>query len=165
MSENLIDSNKNLSTTHLIVTPAPVQMYSDSNYRTIHEVTGGVIVQIPDRARGEIQITNTNYNPYVVSRQPQTHEIHPSVNSKSSVGKQIAIGFIIAVTGVIIVTLIMGSEAWYYGVIVGVGAYIVLRSIYGCYASKGPEEPASRVVDKSVNSGTAPDEEDPSAPV
>lgn len=140
-------------------------MYSDSNYRTIREVAGGVIVQIPDRSPGEIQIRNPNYNPYAVSRQPQTSEIHLGVHSKSSVGKQIAIAFIITITGVIITTLIMGSDMWYYGVIVGIGAYIVLRSIYGCYASKEPEEPVSMVADKSVNTGTAPDEEDPSAPV
>ena len=60
-------------------------------------------------------------------------------------------------------TLFMGSEEWYYGVVAGIGVYILLRSIYGCYMS---EEVAENVSSNSPKQATAPtDDDDPIAPV
>ncbi len=60
-------------------------------------------------------------------------------------------------------TLFMSSNDWYYGVVAGIGVYIVLRSIYGCYKS---EDTVEGIHSNSPKQASAPiTDDDPVAPV
>ncbi len=61
------------------------------------------------------------------------------------------------VVGIIIFSLVMGTDSWYWGIIAGVGGFCVLRAFYGCYmaneerAQKPPSAPLNVPVEVVIS--------------
>jgi hypothetical protein len=72
-----------------------------------------------------------------------------------------ALAIMCIVCCIILFTVLMDSKHWYWGVIGGIGLFIILRSFYGCCTSS--ENPNINTK-SSVPRPTAPDEEDPTPP-
>lgn len=60
-------------------------------------------------------------------------ETTPSSKKVCKVGHEIVAAFLCCVVGIIMFSLIINKDAWYWGVIAGIGGYSVLRAFYGCY--------------------------------
>jgi hypothetical protein len=107
--------------------------------------------------------THVYVSPPSPPHSPQTHPNSTSRDSPSAgFWKDIAFAVVCIVCGIILFSLAMDVSYWYWGVISGIGMYILVRTFYGCYMnSADANTKSSRALPPPPS---APDEEDPTPP-